>query len=275
MKFVWLARISRPLNLIMVAMGVLAGYLVEAGMEVSYGIVLAPLVAVFASSGGNSLNDYYDRKIDEVVHQDRPIPSGHLSPNEVLIFSGGCFIAAGIAAIILAISTTWLCLMLATINICLMVEYEKNFKQRGIAGNLVISYLVASLFLFGGAAAGSLNRTPILVPLAFLAILGREIAKDIEDLAGDKMSRLTLPMNIGKREATMVASSLIFLAIVLSPLPYFLELYGTSFLYLLIPADILLLSSAIIMIQKIGMGEELAKYGMLLGIGAFLGGSFL
>jgi geranylgeranylglycerol-phosphate geranylgeranyltransferase len=259
----------------MVAMGVLAGYLVEAGMEVSYGIVLAPLVAVFASSGGNSLNDYYDRKIDEVVHQDRPIPSGHLSPNEVLIFSGGCFIAAGIAAIILAISTTWLCLMLATINICLMVEYEKNFKQRGIAGNLVISYLVASLFLFGGAAAGSLNRTLILVPLAFLAILGREIAKDIEDLAGDKMSRLTLPMNIGKREATMVASSLIFLAIVLSPLPYFLELYGTSFLYLLIPADILLLSSAIIMIQKIGMGEELAKYGMLLGIGAFLGGSFL
>jgi geranylgeranylglycerol-phosphate geranylgeranyltransferase len=264
-------RLARPLNLLMVAIGVVTGYLVETGMEVSYGIILAPLVVVCASAGGNSLNDYYDREIDKVVHPSRPIPSGELQPEGVLIFSTGCFILA----MVLAIFTTWLCLLILALNICLMIGYEKKLKQKGIVGNLVISYLVGSLFLFGGAATGSLNKTLILVLLATLAILGREIAKDVEDLEGDKIDRLTLPMKIGKRKASIVASSLIFSAVALSPLPYILKLYGPSFIYILIPADLLFVLSAILMLQKTKLGEGLAKYGMILGIGAFLGGSFL
>ena len=259
----------------MVAMGVVVGYLVETGTGVSYMLLLAPLVAVCASAGGNSLNDYYDKSIDEISHSARPIPSGHLSPKEVLMFAVSCFVIAIIMATIMATFTTWICLLIAAINICLMVGYEKKFKQEGFMGNLVISYLVASLFLFGGAAAGSLNKTLILFPLAFLAILGREIAKDVEDLAGDQINRLTLPMKIGRRKASILASSLIFLAVALSPLPYLYDLYGASFMYLLLPADLLFILSAILLLRKITLGEELAKYGMLLGIGAFLGGSFL
>jgi geranylgeranylglycerol-phosphate geranylgeranyltransferase len=228
-------------------------------------------VAALASSGGNGLNDYYDERIDAVAHPERPIPSGYMSPKNALFFSLFCFVFA----IFLAFFTGWECLLIAAVNITLMAAYEKKLKKTGLPGNLVISYLVASLFLFGGAAAGSFSKTLILFPLAFLAILGREIAKDVEDLAGDQINRLTLPMKIGRMKASILASSLIFLAVALSPLPYLYDLYGASFMYLLLPADLLFILSAIILLQKITLGEELAKYGMLLGIGAFLGGSFL
>ncbi len=273
MGFAWYLKLARPLNLLMVAIGVLVGYLVEGGIVISYGIALAPLAAILATAGGNGLNDYFDREIDRVVHPNRPIPSGYILPNKALMFSIVCFILA----IVTSFLTSWICLAIAVLNIGLMIGYEKRLKQAGFLGNLVISYLVASLFLFGGAAAETWNiaRTPILVPLVILATLGREVAKDIEDLKGDERSRVTIPMRIGRKKASLLASSLILLAVALSPLPYVLGVYGPLYLYILAPADALFILSAIILFKKIDLGERLAKYGMLMGVGAFLGGSLL
>ena len=268
----WYLRLARPLNLMMVAIGVIVGYLVEGGVNLTYGIALAPLAAVFATAGGNGLNDYFDREVDKDAHPVRPIPSGHLTPRKALIFSVICFILA----FTIAFLASWICLVIAAVNIGLMTGYEKKFKQVGFLGNLVISYLVASLFLFGGAATGTgINRTLILVPLVILATLGREVAKDVEDLKGDERSRVTMPMKIGQKKASFFASALILLAVLLSPLPYVLGIYGPFYLYVLAPADALFILSAIILFRRINLGEELAKYGMLIGVAAFLGGSLL
>jgi geranylgeranylglycerol-phosphate geranylgeranyltransferase len=266
-------RLARPLNLFMVAIGVLVGYLVEWGFDPSPGIVLAPFAAIFATAGGNGLNDYFDRDVDKIAHPNRPIPSGQISPQRAYAFS----IASFILAIVIALLTSWACLAIALINVGLMLLYEKRLKQAGLSGNLVISYLVASLFLFGGVVRieRSIYITSILMPLAFLATLGREIAKDVEDLGGDEGARLTLPMRIGQRRTSLLASGSILSAVVLSPLPYLLGVYGISYLYILIPADLLFVLSSILILRRVEVGEGLAKYAMLLGVGAFLGGAFL
>lgn len=273
MGFAWYLKLARPLNLLMVAIGVIVGYLVEGGAGISSGLLLAPLAALLATAGGNGLNDYFDRDIDKVAHPNRPIPSGHVSLKGALAFCVVCFALA----IVIAFFTSWLCLAIAVANIGLMVGYEKKLKQGGLLGNLVISYLVASLFLFGGAAAGTGNvdKTLILAPLVILATLGREVAKDVEDLKGDEKNRLTLPMKIGQKKARLLASLLILLAVALSPLPYLLGVYGPVYLYILAPADLLFVLSAGVLFRRIALGEKLAKYGMLMGVGAFLGGSLL
>jgi len=95
------------------------------------------------------------------------------------------------------------------VNIVLMVSYEAALKARGAPGNLVIAYLVGSLFLFAGVSVfrssiDPLVRTGILAALAFFTTLGREITKDIEDMRGD-VDRRTLPHRIGPRRAGVSA----------------------------------------------------------------------
>jgi geranylgeranylglycerol-phosphate geranylgeranyltransferase len=148
------------------------------------------------TAGGNAMNDYFDRSIDSIIHKERPIPSKRLSPSMALVFGIGCFIAG----FFLSIFINFLCLSIATINIAMLIIYEKYLKKRGFFGNISISYLVASIFLFGGAAVGNIVATAILAILAFLANMGREIMKDVEDIKGDEMERKTFPMKIVKTQ---------------------------------------------------------------------------
>jgi geranylgeranylglycerol-phosphate geranylgeranyltransferase len=83
-----------------------------------------------------------------------------------------------------------------------MQQYSMRVKRAGLAGNLLVA-LVASLpFLYGGWAVGRPGGTLSLMALAMPLHLAREIAKDIDDLAGDAMSRRrTLPAVLGLRTA--------------------------------------------------------------------------
>lgn len=290
MKLRAFLELGRPLNLVMIALGVVVGYFLEMGPagpaitnplatplanpftnSLTNPLGFAILAAVLAASGGNALNDYFDWKIDLVVHPDRPLPSGRLKSKDAKVFMEICFAMA----IIFSVFAGPFCLLIASLNVLGMISYELFLKKRGIWGNMMISYLTGSVFLFGGAAAGSFTRTLILFPLAFLAILGREVAKDIEDIKGDRSERESLPLKIGVRKAKIFAAVTIIFAVFLSPLPYLLGMYGISYLSLLLPADSLLLVSAMFMLKQDDLGEKLAKYGMLTGIVAFIGGVFI
>ena len=75
--------------------------------------------------------------------------------------------------------------------------------------------------------------------LSALAITAREIVKDIEDMEGDKMEGIdTLPIRIGAKKASYIAVLIGFLAIFLSPLPYFMSVLGLRYLYFVLLADL-------------------------------------
>ncbi|MDO9537194.1 MAG: UbiA family prenyltransferase [Thermoplasmata archaeon] len=267
-------QLLRPKNCLMAILSIIAVSLVAAKLDL-YSIplieVLAASLVVFMFTGaGNTLNDYLDRNIDRKNHPERPIPAGKVKPRNAAAFSGILFIAA----IILGLWLSLYCMLIILINLAIMLAYEFKTKSMGLSGNIMISWLTASLFLFGGLAV--LEKFPeIMVPvlfmflLSFFATLGREIAKDIQDMAGDE-GRKTLPMKIGKKRAGYVASIAFLIGIGLSPLPYILGIFGFFFLVTVLFSDAIFIYAAFILSRNAEKTSESAKLAMFAALLAFL-----
>src|SRR5881397_1059176 len=185
-----LLRLARPGNCVMSAVGVGIGGLV-AVRSAAWGEFARPLLwagaaAASFTAGGNALNDLYDRETDRVNHPNRPLPSGAVTLREAQAFTATAFFLAGVLAALVNVFA----FAVVILNIALMVLYEAALKAQGAPGNLVIAYLVGSLFLFAGvsvfrSSTAPLVRTSLLAALAFFTTVGREITKDIQDVRGD------------------------------------------------------------------------------------------
>jgi geranylgeranylglycerol-phosphate geranylgeranyltransferase len=195
-------------------------------------VVTASLVVSLVTGAGNALNDYHDRQIDTINKQSRPLPSGAISPEAALAFSWMLF-GFGIAACL------WLdvaCLVVALLNSGLLVWYAKYSKRWGIAKNLVVSYLVGSVFLFASLAVHKITLlVAILGVCASLATLSREIVKDIEDAEADRASGArTLALTLGTPKARRLAFSVLGGSVVLALVPYGLRLMHEKSLLLIL-----------------------------------------
>jgi len=144
-----------------------------------------------------------------------------------------------------------------------------------------VSWLTASLFLFGGAAARpepgpTVFPAPVLAlaMLAFLSSVGREILKGIEDVKGDR-DRRTVPRIAGVRTAGMIAAVWIGMAVALSPLPVFpLGIFPARYyLPVVLAADAMFIYSVWVVFRKPSTATNAAKLAMLLALVAFLLGA--
>ncbi|MEW5759595.1 MAG: UbiA family prenyltransferase [Candidatus Thermoplasmatota archaeon] len=264
-----LLKLIRPLNCLMASLGIGIGALVGGGIPIEYSIViLGMVIGALYTGGGNSLNDYFDRDIDRINHPERPIPLGYVKPKTAIIFSIFLF-SLGLCLVL--ITNNLLCIGIVVINLVLLILYEIKLKNIGFMGNICISWLTASLFIFGGALVNKIFLPLFLSLLAFFACLGREIVKDIEDIGGDEEKRKTLPMEIGIRKASAFAAIFFFIAIILSPLPYYpLSIYHSySYITIISIADAIFLYSLILIFKSPKMSSITAKVGMCCALIAF------
>lgn len=235
MKVRPISKLIRPHNCILAGIGVLIGSTIALGSisiplsQIPYSrLVFAFLAGALVSGAGNAINDYADRELDSVNNPERPIPAGKISPSKALITSQILFSIGIIAA---ALTGNPLCLLLAGFNSGLLALYASQLKRRGLVGNLTISYLVGSTFLFGGLAAGGFRTVWILAAMAGFATAGRELIKDIEDIRGDKETGSeSFPLKFGRKKAAALAVILTGVAIALTPLPYWFGLFGELYL---------------------------------------------
>jgi geranylgeranylglycerol-phosphate geranylgeranyltransferase len=242
------------------------------------GSVAGPLLLACVSAGiftaaGNALNDVYDRETDKVNHPERPLAVGTLTVAQAKRFTA---VAFGGAALLSAFVNPY-ALGVVVVNIVFMVAYEADLKARGAPGNFVIAYLVASLFLFGGVSVFQSSTTPlvragILAALAFSATVGREITKDIEDMAGD-VDRRTLPHRIGARRAGIAAAAALAIGVVLSLLPLVLRVLSLGYAILAIPADGMFIYAALHSAANPSRSQRVTKYAMIVALAAFLAGA--
>ena len=238
-------------------------------------IILAFITVFLFTGAGNALNDYLDRDIDRKNHPERPIPSGKVKPEQVMIFSLVLFGLALFFGFMINILT----FMIVLINLIVMLAYEFKLKNIGLIGNLSISWLSASLFLFGGLAilnsfSADLEPIWILFTLAFFATLAREIIKDIQDMRGD-IGRSTLPKQIGMEKSGYIAIAALIMAMVISPIPYILEMFAYPYLIVIILADAIFLYSGYILKFSPKKAAKLAKYAMMIALLAFIVGGFI
>jgi geranylgeranylglycerol-phosphate geranylgeranyltransferase len=262
----------RPGNCAMTAFGVAVGAYVQAGAGAAAVLPQVGLAALagFAFAGaGNALNDWLDRDVDRAAHPERPLPSGRATASDALRLQAGLFaLAAGAAALV-----SPACFLFVLAALALMVSYEFRLKARGLPGNLAIGILTGAPFAFGALATGTAAAPVLLLALlATLATLGREIIKDVEDMAGD-VGRRTLPMRLGRDRALRVAQAALALGVLLSPLPWLLR-PGLGWVYLPLVglADAGLLLAALRAPRDAHRGQRDAKLGMLVALVAFAAG---
>lgn len=270
-----LLRAARPANAAMSFLAVLVGGLVVPSFTVggTPDLVLAGAIAALVLAGGNVVNDLFDLDIDRVNRPDRPLPSGNLSIRSAKLASaallGSSLLGALVNPVVLAV---------AAFNATLLYAYSWKLKGIPLAGNAAVAYLVGSAFLFGGAAVGGLLEAVPLFLLAFLATLGREIAKDVEDLPGDRGHVHTLATRHGPGTPSTAAAAALVLAVAVSPLPYLLDVMGTYFLPLAAAADIVLLAAAARLLRERSVegaarAQRTVKLGMALALLAFFAGA--
>jgi geranylgeranylglycerol-phosphate geranylgeranyltransferase len=268
-------RLFRLGNCAMAALGALLAAVVCVGVDgvsdFAIDVILSMAVVVTFTAAGNAYNDYFDRETDKIAHPNRPLPLGLVTPYGAALSAVALF---AVAAALSVFVNVWSVSIVIT-SIFVMVGYERLLKAEGLAGNLAISWLTGALFLFGGAAVDSLDLAWILAALAFLATLGREIVKDIQDMEGDRGSRLTLPMRIGVKRAGIIGSSAFLAAVALSPLPYLLDLLSIWYVPAVVVSDAIFIYCALIHFRNPEKGQRVAKLAMLVALIAFLlGGVF-
>jgi geranylgeranylglycerol-phosphate geranylgeranyltransferase len=239
--------------------------------------LLAALSAAMVTGGGNVLNDVLDREGDRVNHPDRPLVTGAISVGAARWLSAGLLLGAALVVAPVALTALWLVpIFLAAVGS--LLAYEFRFKARGLAGNALVAFLTAAVFLYGGAAA---NAPLLLVPfagMAFAATLSREIIKDMEDAEGD-VGRSTLPRTRGLPISSLSARVAVGVALVLSPVPLasFVPLAsgaGIIYLALVIVADALFIVSVARLPRDLHRAQSVSKGAMTVALLAFLAAAF-
>ena len=228
-------------------------------------LLVSAVVVFMFIAGGNSLNDSIDAEIDKTAHPERPVPSGRMTAKEAGRV-GMAMLAGSVAVSVLTFDPV--CIAIVAIACAMMVAYELRLKQRGFVGNLTIAALTGMTFLMGGAAVHNAEGNAIVALMAALVSVGREIAKDIEDMEGDE-GRLTLPMRIGAKKAAAVASVFFVAGPVLSVVPMMLGTYGPLY-YLVVAADAIFLYCACVVSKDPHKAQSLAKKAMMIALVAFI-----
>ncbi|ELY61219.1 geranylgeranylglycerol-phosphate geranylgeranyltransferase [Natronolimnohabitans innermongolicus] len=266
-----LLELTRPVNVIAASVLTFIGAFVAGGITDQPVAVGAAVAATgLAVGAGNAINDYFDREIDRINQPDRPIPRGAVSPRGALLFSIVLFAVAVALALVLPL----LALAIAGINLIALVAYTELFKGLPGLGNALVAYLVGSTFLFGAAAVENVAPAAVLFLLSAIATLTREIIKDVEDVEGDREEGLnTLPIAIGERPALYVATALLAVGAIASPLPYLLlEDFGLAYLVVVGPAVAIMGYATYESFADPTAGQEHLKYGMFLAALAFIVG---
>lgn len=271
MKANAILRLMRIENCAMAAVAVMIGFIVAGGTYSRLeGLVLAAVSAFLITGAGNMINDYFDLDIDRTNAPHRPIPAGEIGAKPALSLSVGIFWIGTLLALFINIA----CLLLAALNSLILYAYAKYLKGTILFGNLGVSYLTGSTFVYGGLVVGNPMVTFIMFLLAFLANMGREIIGDIEDIEGDRKAGIkTLAIKLGAGRSWVLGSVFIIGAVLLSPLPFVYRMLGVYYLPMVIAADAVFAVSILQMDAR--RNQSLTKIGIMLALAAFLAGALV
>lgn len=240
-------RIVRYKNLIIVAatmyimrIFIMQPLLLQKGMELQLNNLLflfLTLATVFITAAGYVINDYFDTRTDLVNRPSTVVVGKSLSRRMVISLHWLLnFLGVGFGAFVsIAIGKPLLVIVFLLVPGVLWF-YSTTYKRQFLLGNLIVAFLTAlvplMVLLFELPQLHSTYWQMVVFNpslfndiiywvggyaiFAFWLTLFREIVKDIEDYEGDnEYGRNTLPIVLGIKPARMVASSILFITIII------------------------------------------------------------
>jgi geranylgeranylglycerol-phosphate geranylgeranyltransferase len=263
-------------NCLMTLLGVLLGAsFIDYNSVFSPAILMAGVAAFVITGAGNVINDYFDYEIDRINRPKRALPSHKISKSDAMMLSLIMFaIGIGLSRLV---NANGYCLIIAVSNSAVLILYGKYSKKMYLLANLVVAYLVASIFVYGAVAVqkdlvtlDKLGLVAVISTCAFFATLAREITKDIEDIKGDKKrASITLPIKMGEEKAKQIASTFLVIAILISSVPLFTSAHSFNLViysFLILVADAVFLTA---LTCKPSKAQKLMITGMMVAIVAF------
>ena len=223
----------RPLNVLLSGITVfIATYLLDV-IDYNMTLYIAIVVMLFCSFA-NIINDLFDTHTDAINS-----PKKYL---QTLLLTGPYTV---IILFIILIFSFFLSYLYFSINaqyylgviFFLIVIYTPYLKGIPIIGNIAVSFIVASVFIFTELTLTKAFSCILFYPsiLTFLLTLIREIFKDIDDIKGDqKVGINTFPVRFGIYYSKYLLLFLIILLIIVSIYPYWINIYNFNYLIFLV-----------------------------------------
>ena len=226
-RFLYYIKLTRPINCLITALVVLVGGIISSPQNsVGINLILASIVAALVAASGNVINDLFDIEIDKIAHPDRPLANGNLKIIEAKIF----YIVLLIIAISISLILNHQLLIITLFALTLLYFYSFLLKKIPLLGNIVIAFLTALAFLFGGIAVDNISGAIIPAIFAFLINLIRELVKDAEDYEGDKTYNVnTLPVKYGMKRTKQIALAISIMLIVFTFYPFVERIYKIEY----------------------------------------------
>ena len=202
----------------------------------SWGLIHIIIAGALASAGSSALNHYYDRDIDPLMKRTstRPIPSGRMKPNSVLIYG----LAVSVVSVVYgAITLNYVSAFFIALGIFFYVIIYTAWLKRLNSSNIVIGVFAGSAAAMAGwsAATGSIDILGFLV--GFLVFVWTPshfwcLAMKMKDEYSEaKVPMLPVLIGMQKTSKYILVNTLILI-------PYSLMLYafGLGIVYSIIAA---------------------------------------
>jgi|TARA_B110000014_G_scaffold264273_1_gene264549 protoheme IX farnesyltransferase len=202
----------------------------------NFGLVHIIIAGALASAGSSALNHYYDRDIDPLMKRTstRPIPSGRIKPNQVLVYG----LAVSVVSVIYgALAINFVSAFFIALGIFFYVIIYTAWLKRLNSSNIVIGGFAGSAAAMAGwsAATGTMDILGFLV--GFLVFVWTPshfwcLAMKMKDEYSEaKVPMLPVLIGMEKTSKYILANTLILL-------PYSLMLYafGMGIVYTVIAA---------------------------------------
>ena len=204
----------------------------------NWGLIHIIVAGSLASAGSSALNHYYDRDIDPLMKRTstRPIPSGRITPNQVLVYG----LTVSIVSVVYgALALNYVAAFFIALGIFFYVIIYTALLKRLNSSNIVIGGFAGSAAAMAGwsAATGSMDILGFLV--GFLVFVWTPshfwcLAMKMKDEYTEaKVPMLPVLIGMQKTSKYILANTLILL-------PYSLMLYafGMGIVYTVIAASI-------------------------------------
>ena len=197
----------------------------------SFEFVLFAVATILITASGYIINDIYDIETDRINKPEKRIIQVHISVSNAWKIYFSMIITGALISLYLAVVRNdlfnWFIYPAA---VFLLYGYSRWFKGTPYVGNIIVSLFCAAVpGIFFLSEASILKELKIkdlssflslhglllsYVIFAFLTNLFREIVKDLQDEAGDKLANIhTAAVYFGKKTTKFVA---LFIALVIS-----------------------------------------------------------
>jgi len=274
MKFA--VALSRPLNVLITFLSVWIAGMIAGGINLPPVLLMAAVSASLIGAAANMVNDIYDVEIDRINKPHRPLVSGGITTAQAWRY----YWALNIIGILIAAVLGVRMLMIALLVTVLLFFYSKQLKRMVLWGNIAVSVCTGLAFIYGALGVGDWKQGIFPALFAFFFHWGREMVKDLQDVEGDlSAGAVTFAGKYGAQKSLVLINVIFLLLIILTIIPYILNIYNKTYLKVVIIGVDAVVAFACGLLwfrhdqKTLGKISHLLKLDMLIGLWALYVGA--